>query len=78
LKLSRRTWHRAGGERVEDPAEIGNALKRALASGQPYEVEVICSLERPWSNMHMTRWWDVTVPANRGEYRERYERKRGF
>ncbi len=68
----------AAGERVEDPAEIGNALKRALASGQPYVVEVICSLERPWSNMHMTGWWDITVPANRGEYRERYEKKRGF
>lgn len=68
----------AAGERVEDSAEIGNALKRALASGRPYVVEVICSLERPWSNMHMTGWWDITVPAYLGEYRERYEKKRGF
>lgn len=68
----------AAGERVDNPAEIGDALKRALASGQPYVVEVICSLERPWSNMHQTGWWDITVPAYLGEYRERYEKKRGF
>ncbi|MNN92807.1 hypothetical protein D3C81_2111480 [compost metagenome] len=68
----------AQAERVEDPAEIGAALKRAMASGQPYLVEAICSIERPYSNMHPTGWWDITVPAYLGDLRDEYVKNRGF
>jgi acetolactate synthase I/II/III large subunit len=65
-------------ERVEDPREIGNAIKRALASGKPYVVEAITAIERPWSKMHPTGWWDITVPAYLGALRAEYEKHRGF
>ncbi|MDN7846966.1 thiamine pyrophosphate-binding protein [Burkholderia multivorans] len=68
----------AEGERIEDPRQIGAALKRAVESGRPYVVEAICSIERPWSNMHPTGWWDITVPAYLGNLREKYEQGRGF
>lgn len=65
-------------ERVEDPREIGSAIKRALASGKPYLIEAICAIERPWSKMHPTGWWDITVPAYLGGLRAEYEKHRGF
>lgn len=68
----------AGAERVEEPGEVGNALRRALDTGRPYVVEAICSLDRPWSSMHQTGWWDITVPAYLGDYRANYVKKRGF
>jgi acetolactate synthase I/II/III large subunit len=68
----------AGGERVSDPMQIGAALKRAVDSGRPYVVEAICSIERPWSEMHPTGWWDITVPKYLGDYRNKYEKHRGF
>lgn len=68
----------AASERVTDPLQIGAAMKRALASGRPYVVEAICSIERPWSNMHPTGWWDITVPAYLGELRAEYVKNRGF
>jgi acetolactate synthase-1/2/3 large subunit len=66
------------GERVEDYRDIGNAMRRALASGKPYVVEAICAINRPWSKMHPTGWWDITVPAYLGELRAEYEKHRGF
>ncbi|WP_322092612.1 thiamine pyrophosphate-binding protein [Paraburkholderia bannensis] len=68
----------AEGERVDDPRQIGAALQRAIQSGKPYVVEAICSIERPYSNMHPTGWWDITVPAYLGELREKYVEGRGF
>src|SRR5277367_4742550 len=65
-------------ERVKDPREIGAAVKRALASGKPYVIEAICAIERPWSKMHPTGWWDITVPAYLGELRAEYQKQRGF
>ena len=65
-------------ERVEDPREIAPAVKRALASGKPYLIEAICAIERPWSKMHPTGWWDITVPAYLGGLRAEYEKHRGF
>jgi acetolactate synthase-1/2/3 large subunit len=67
----------AASERVLDPAEIGAALQRAMASGRPYVVEAICSIERPWSNMHPTGWWDLTIPAY-SPHRDEYVKNRGF
>jgi len=66
------------GERVTDPAEIGPAIARALASGRPYLIDAVSAIERPYSNMHVTGWWDITVPAYLGELRARYVRSRGF
>ncbi|OXC80114.1 thiamine pyrophosphate-binding protein [Caballeronia sordidicola] len=68
----------AEGERVEDPRQIGAALQRAIQSGKPYVVEAICAIERPYSNMHPTGWWDITVPAYLGELRDKYVEGRGF
>ena len=65
-------------ERVEDPREIASAVQRALASGKPYLIEAICAIERPWSKMHPTGWWDITVPAYLGGLRAEYEKHRGF
>lgn len=65
-------------ERVTDPAEIGPAIKRALASGRPYLIDAICAIERPYSNMHVTGWWDITVPAYLGDLRAKYVKGRGF
>jgi acetolactate synthase I/II/III large subunit len=65
-------------ERIENPAEIQAAVKRALASGKPYVIEAICAIERPWSKMHPTGWWDITVPAYLGDLRAEYVRNRGF
>lgn len=65
-------------ERVSDPREIGNAMKRALASGKPYLVEAVCAIERPWSKMHPTGWWDITVPSYLGDLRAEYVKHRGF
>jgi acetolactate synthase-1/2/3 large subunit len=68
----------AEGERVDDPRQIGAALQRAIQSGKPYVVEAICSIERPYSNMHPTGWWDITVPAYLGDLRNKYVEGRGF
>jgi acetolactate synthase-1/2/3 large subunit len=65
-------------ERVVDPAEIGHAIKRAIASGKPYVIDAICAIERPYSNMHVTGWWDITVPAYLGDLRAKYVKGRGF
>ena len=66
------------GERVTDTAEIGAAIERALASGKPYVIDAVCAIERPYSNMHVTGWWDITVPAYLGELRDKYVKGRGF
>ncbi|MDH2622530.1 thiamine pyrophosphate-binding protein [Acinetobacter baumannii] len=60
-------------ETVTDPQEIGAAIQRALDSGKPYLIEAICSNERPYSNMHPTSWWDITVPEYLEEKRPKYD-----
>jgi acetolactate synthase-1/2/3 large subunit len=65
-------------ERVEDPAELGAALGRAFAVDGPAVVEAMTVSELPWSAMHNTGQWDITVPAYLGEKREHYVTKRGF
>ena len=66
------------GERVTDHKEIGPALQRAIASGRPYVIDAVCAIERPYSNMHVTGWWDITVPAYLGDLRAKYVKGRGF
>jgi acetolactate synthase I/II/III large subunit len=65
-------------ERVEDPAELAGALERAFATGGPALVEAMTESDLPWSGMHSTGQWDITVPAYLGEARERYVEARGF
>lgn len=65
-------------ERVEDPAELGAALKRAFDAGQPAVVEAMTEPELPWSDMHATGQWDITVPAYLGDKRDAYVAARGF
>ncbi|ART68233.1 acetolactate synthase [Mycobacterium dioxanotrophicus] len=68
----------ATAERVEDPAEVEAAVRRAIATPGPAVVEVISARELPWTEMHPTGWWDITVPAYHGEVRDDYVAKRGF
>ena len=65
-------------ERVEDPAELGEAVRRAVTGDGPVVIEAISASELPWSAMHPTGWWDITVPAYLGNTRAEYVSKRGF
>jgi len=66
-------------ERVEDPTELGAAVKRAVENQSgPVLIEAMSSRELPWSEMHPTGWWDITVPAYLSNTREEYVEKRGF
>lgn len=65
-------------ERVEDPAELADAVRRAFETPGPVVIEAMSATELPWTEMHPTGWWDITVPAYHGETRTEYVRKRGF
>jgi acetolactate synthase I/II/III large subunit len=65
-------------ERVEDPAQLGDAIRRAVRTDGPVLIEAISARELPWSSMHPTGWWDITVPAYLGDTRADYVSKRGF
>jgi acetolactate synthase-1/2/3 large subunit len=67
------------GVRVEDPAELAPAVRSALENrGGPVVIEAMSCREMPWSLMHPTGWWDITVPAYLDDTREDYVAKRGF
>jgi acetolactate synthase-1/2/3 large subunit len=66
------------GVRVEDPAELAPAVRRALEADGPVVIEAMSCREIPWSLMHPTGWWDITVPAYLDGTREEYVAKRGF
>jgi acetolactate synthase-1/2/3 large subunit len=66
------------GERIEDPAELAGAVERAFATDGPVVIEAMSARELPWSLMHPTGWWDITVPAYLGKARDEYVEKRGF
>lgn len=63
-------------ERVDNPAQLGDALRRAFASERPAVVEAMCSRDLPESGLTATGWWDVTVPAYHKEKRAAYEAAR--
>ena len=66
-------------ERIEDPTELGAAVKRAVENQSgPVLIEAMSSRELPWSEMHPTGWWDITVPAYLEKTRDEYVAKRGF
>jgi acetolactate synthase-1/2/3 large subunit len=64
-------------ERVENPADLGPALERAFRAGGPAVVEAMSEPELPWSGIHATGEWDITVPAYL-QTREQYVNSRGF
>jgi acetolactate synthase-1/2/3 large subunit len=64
-------------ERVENPGDLGPALERAFHVGGPAVVEAMSEPELPWSGIHATGEWDITVPAYL-EAREQYVNSRGF
>jgi acetolactate synthase-1/2/3 large subunit len=68
----------ATAERVEDPDQLAAAVERGFATPGPVVIEAISARELPWTEMHPTGWWDITVPAYHGEVRDDYVAKRGF
>ncbi len=60
------------GERIADPAAIGPAAARALASGGPSLLEITVARDLPEAGLIKTGWWDVPVPEWHAEQRARY------
>lgn len=63
-------------ERIEDPADVGPAIKRAFASGKPAVIEALVNREMPWCGLTATGWWDVPVPTYLKEQRAAYDAAR--
>jgi acetolactate synthase-1/2/3 large subunit len=61
------------GERVADPAEIGPAVGRALASHGPALVEITVARDYPEAGASKAGWWDVPVPPYLPDQRRAYE-----
>jgi acetolactate synthase-1/2/3 large subunit len=68
----------ATAERIEDPDQLAAAVERGFATPGPVVIEAISARELPWTEMHPTGWWDITVPAYHGQVRDDYVAKRGF
>lgn len=66
------------GERVEQPEDVFAAVERGIAAQGPYVVEIMSANALPWTKLHETGWWDITVPAYLGEKRDTYVKNRGF
>jgi len=65
-------------ERIEDPEQLTAAIQKAYETPGPSVLEVMSANELPWSAMHPTGWWDITVPAYLGTTRDEYVAGRGF
>jgi acetolactate synthase-1/2/3 large subunit len=65
-------------ERVEDPGQLADAVTRAFNTPGPVVIEAMTAHELPWTAMHQTGWWDITVPAYHGDTRAEYVAQRGF
>ncbi len=61
------------GEKVEDPATIGPAVRRALATGGPALLEITVAREYPEAGATKAGWWDAPVPPYLPEQRRAYE-----
>jgi len=59
-------------EKVEDPTEIGGAVKRALASQGPALLEITVARDYPQAGATKAGWWDAPVPAYRPKQRQEY------
>ena len=56
-------------ERVDDPAELAPAVRRALASGGPSLIHVPVERDLAVAGPDKTGWWDVPVPEDHPEGR---------
>ena len=59
-------------EKIEDPADIGSAVKRALASHGPALLEITVARDYPQAGATKAGWWDAPVPAYRPKQRQDY------
>lgn len=66
------------GERVDEPEDVAEAVRRGIDAEGPYVVEIMSANALPWTKLHDTGWWDITVPAYLGEKRNDYVKNRGF
>jgi len=62
--------------RIEDPDQVGPAVKKALASGRPSLVEIMTAREWPHTAVSKSGWWDVPVPTYLPNKRKEYEKGR--
>jgi acetolactate synthase-1/2/3 large subunit len=60
------------GERIDDPAALGPAVRTAVSRGGAALIEVTVAREFPDAGLIKTGWWDVPVPEWHGEQRDRY------
>jgi len=60
-------------ERVDDPAEVAPAVRRALASGGPSLVHVTVDRDLATAGPDKTGWWDAPSPDYHPEQRARWE-----
>jgi acetolactate synthase I/II/III large subunit len=65
-------------ERIEDPAALAGAVTRAFNTPGPVVLEAMSAHQLPWTEMHPTGWWDITVPAYHDATRADYVAQRGF
>jgi len=65
-------------ERIEDPAALADAVARAFNTPGPVVLEAMSAHQLPWTEMHPTGWWDITVPAYHHATRADYVAQRGF
>lgn len=62
--------------RIEDPEDVGPAVKKALASGRPSLVEIMTAREWPHTGVSKSGWWDVPIPTYLPNKRKDYEKGR--
>jgi acetolactate synthase-1/2/3 large subunit len=61
------------GEKVDDPANIGPAVRRAIATHGPALLEITVARDYPLAGATKAGWWDAPVPAYLPEQRRAYE-----
>jgi acetolactate synthase-1/2/3 large subunit len=61
------------GEKVEDPADIGPAVRRALATQGPALLEITVARDYPLAGATKAGWWDAPVPTYLPDQRRAYE-----
>ena len=61
------------GEKVDDPAHIGPAVKRALATQGPALIEISVARDYPEAGATKAGWWDAPVPPYLPDQRRSYE-----
>jgi acetolactate synthase-1/2/3 large subunit len=64
------------GEKVDDPAAIGPAVQRALATQGPALLEVTVARDYPEAGATKAGWWDAPIPTYLPEKRRAYDEGR--